>query len=520
MSEYVFGANILENLTVGMYRDSRVIFREYIQNACDAIDKAQNSDLDIFEDEEPEITISIDEQKNLITVEDNGIGISAREFKTLLTNVAQSDKDINIEKGFRGIGRFCGAAYCKQLRFTATAKGEGISSIMTIDAKTMSDNFYNNDLKITAQELLEETLTFETIQEDWDKHGFKVELIDVNKENLSLLDYQIVKDYLSMVAPLPYSNAFPHKEKIYDHAAALGMKIDEYKIVLNDEQLFKPYRASYRAGSGAKNINEIFDCDFRDFTDDSGKFIGWGWVGLSDFSGIIKPEETVRSIRLRKHNIQIGDENTLLTFFKEERGIHYFIGEIFACDKNLIPNARRDDFIENVSKTKFYKKLKRYFDELHMVYISASKINSSKNKIIQYSDAVASFSNKLHQNQFKNAVQFADAKNQLRSMSRQAETAAKKLEKYRKDFEFDSESALGKVIKNLIPDKIPFEQIKQLQNDIENSKYSFQARAQNLSRLDSDKQNLVQQIYDIIYETVDETTREKIILKIEEAFRA
>ena len=155
-----------------------------------------------------------------------------------------------------------------------------------------------------------------------------------------------------------------------------------------------------------------------------------------------------------------------------------------------------------------------------MVYISASKINSSKNKIMQYSDAVASFSNKLHQNQFKNAVQFADAKNQLRSMSRQAETAAKKLEKYRKDFEFDSESALGKVIKNLIPDKIPFEQIKQLQNDIENSKYSFQARAQNLSRLDSDKQNLVQQIYDIIYETVDETTREKIILKIEEAFRA
>lgn len=40
MDNYVFGANILENLTTGMYQDSRVIYREYIQNACDQIDVA------------------------------------------------------------------------------------------------------------------------------------------------------------------------------------------------------------------------------------------------------------------------------------------------------------------------------------------------------------------------------------------------------------------------------------------------------------------------------------------------
>ena len=40
MYEYVFGANILENLTTGMYKDSKVSYREYIQNACDQIDKA------------------------------------------------------------------------------------------------------------------------------------------------------------------------------------------------------------------------------------------------------------------------------------------------------------------------------------------------------------------------------------------------------------------------------------------------------------------------------------------------
>ena len=34
------GKNILENLTTGMYHDSKVCYREYIQNACDQIDIA------------------------------------------------------------------------------------------------------------------------------------------------------------------------------------------------------------------------------------------------------------------------------------------------------------------------------------------------------------------------------------------------------------------------------------------------------------------------------------------------
>ena len=34
------GKNVLESLTTGMYSDSRIIFREYIQNSTDAIDNA------------------------------------------------------------------------------------------------------------------------------------------------------------------------------------------------------------------------------------------------------------------------------------------------------------------------------------------------------------------------------------------------------------------------------------------------------------------------------------------------
>ena len=34
------GKDVIESLTLGMYEDCRFIYREYIQNAADAIDKA------------------------------------------------------------------------------------------------------------------------------------------------------------------------------------------------------------------------------------------------------------------------------------------------------------------------------------------------------------------------------------------------------------------------------------------------------------------------------------------------
>ena len=57
----VIGKNILENLTTGMYSDSKVIYREYIQNACDSIDVANR--IGLFTDQHGEIEIEIDTKK-------------------------------------------------------------------------------------------------------------------------------------------------------------------------------------------------------------------------------------------------------------------------------------------------------------------------------------------------------------------------------------------------------------------------------------------------------------------------
>ena len=52
-------------------------------------------------------------------------------------------------------------------------------------------------------------------------------------------------------------------------------------------------------------------------------------------------------MRLRKGNIQIGDEHTLDIIFKEARFNGWTQGEVFVVDDKLIPNARRDNFEQN-----------------------------------------------------------------------------------------------------------------------------------------------------------------------------
>ena len=396
MAEYIVGANILENLTTGMYKDSQIIFREYIQNSCDAVDAAISQK--ILAADEGKIEIWIDTDKRQISIEDNGTGISSGEFETILKSIAQSSKQIETEKGFRGIGRLCGLAYCRELIFSTTAPNENVISVMRIDAKKLRSKFYS-EKKYTAQEVLNEVIAVKKISDNniTSEHWFKVEMLDINAENEVLLNIKTVEDYLSFVAPVEYRNYFSFQSQIYEHAAELNFKIDEYNISINGEPLVKNYRTKFDTSRGE---DDIFDVHFEDFYDEAGNLIAWSWIGLSKFKGVISQKTDtssykMRSIRLRKGNIQIGAADTLQHLFKEERGIHYFIGEVFAVDKNLIPNAQRDYFIENSSLKIFESALKNYFKELDKIYNQASDFNSAVKAITSYENAKNEFQNKI-----------------------------------------------------------------------------------------------------------------------------
>ena len=76
------GKYIIDTLTTGMYEDSLFIFREYIQNAADQVDKAIREGL--IEQQEAEIHIQISNSKRLISIHDNATGIATEAVRSLL----------------------------------------------------------------------------------------------------------------------------------------------------------------------------------------------------------------------------------------------------------------------------------------------------------------------------------------------------------------------------------------------------------------------------------------------------
>lgn len=528
MEEYVFGANILENLTTGMYQDSRVIYREYIQNACDQIDIARNEGL-IAKGREL-IDIQLDDVKRIITITDNATGIPAARFREILANIADSNKQIGEAKGFRGIGRLCGLAYCRELVFSSKAFGESSISVLRCNAAKMRELIDKNNRgeKVSAQELLNEIYEFPELikTENKDEHWFKVELIDVNKENHDLLDFQNVKDYLSFVAPVPYKNKFLFRQKVHDHAKQIGVKIDEYKITLNGEPIAKDYGTKFKTKKGE---DEIFDVVFKDFYDDSNKLIAWSWFGLSLFKGVIQKDCKMRGLRLRKENIQIGDDEALKKLFKEDRGSHYFVGEIFVVSKYLIPNSQRDYFNENNSRVAFERCVGRYFnDELTRLYRDGSEINSAYDKISAYEKKMYEFHEKQKKGIFIDDDHKEQAVQAVEKAKKDAEKAEKDIERKKQKIDQDPLNPANRIISRIEEERK--QQKKEEKRSAQNQKKNIDDdKTQKIDKVDHrvDKltsvqrrdRKIISKIFSIIYAATDEETAEKIITKIEDEFK-
>ncbi|MBR1807141.1 MAG: ATP-binding protein [Selenomonadaceae bacterium] len=380
MIDINFGVNIVEIVTKGLYTNSLDIFREYVQNACDSIDDAVKGGT--FSQGDGKIAITIDEDNYRITIEDNGTGLSMRDFVRVMSNIGNSDKRRETDRGFRGIGRLGGLAYCKTLIFTSKIVGEKKVSTLTIDAEKLRKEFFSGRKRL-AEHVLIENMKFGTFNAtpDTPAHFFRVEMVDINRTNEDLLNVDKVRDYLSFVAPVAYSPQFEFRKKIYAHAAELNARIAEYDIRVNDKPLVKNYTSDIRT---ARGDDKIFDVKFQDFYDGNGELIAWMWFGLSEFKGVLSEAKItdsykMRGIRLRMGNIQIGDWNVFGYLFKEDRGTKYFIGEVHAVDTDLIPNSRRDYFEENEAREAFESELKVYFEVLAKLVRHASNIRSAFN---------------------------------------------------------------------------------------------------------------------------------------------
>lgn len=517
MREYIFGANILENLTTGMYQDSKVIYREYIQNACDQIDKAYS--MGLLKPNEGRIDIWLDAEKRTVSIEDNATGIGTADFERTLADIANSDKKLGEDKGFRGIGRLCGLAYCKELIFTSTAAGENTVSIMRCDALKMREliNASENGKKFTASEVLQNIYAFDYEKTaETDSHWFRVEMFGINDENTDLLDFTQIKEYLSFVAPVPYLNTFIFRKEVAGHAKTIGYHIDEYMISLNGEQIFKKYRTNFKTSKGE---DEVFNIAFKDIYDSHNNLLAWLWIGVSHFKAVIFKDCKMRGIRLRKENIQIGSEDALQKLFKEDRGHHYFIGEVFAVSKDLIPNSQRDYFNENIVRVEFEREIRRYFNgELSKIYREGSDINSAFSKLDNYERKSAEFQEKKKRGDFVDENHLKSAVEEVKKAEEAAQKAASDIEKKKLKAETEQDFVVSQVITHIVEKRTKQKPVKK-QELIQNTQQQPLKNRRvdiKLSAYNKNERKLISKIFGIILESTDEKTAEKIIQKIED----
>lgn len=513
--ENTFKANILENLTTGMYHDSKVLYREYIQNACDSIDIAVRSGI-LKSIKDGVVEIWIDIPNRTVTIEDNGLGISESDFAEMLTTIGGSQKQYDVNKGFRGMGRLCGLGYCTTLLFTSSAKGESVESILTCDAATMRNmiNEHNAHTKdFTAIEVLRATTSITSRPaNDINSHYFKVELIGISLSNKDLLDKAQVKDYLTFISPVPYRNTFTPRQSIYSHAKMLGVIIDEYNIQFEGEPIYKDYKPTVATSKGDDVISNV---DFYAFRDDDGKLIAWLWFGITKFQAVLKKECKERGIRLRKENIQVGDDNALQKLFNEDRGQHYFVGEVFAVDKDLIPNSQRDYFNENVARAEFERLLKRYFNvTLSKIYKDGSTVNAAIADINKANKLAAQITEtqskgvevdtKLHE-QFENARHKAERKQ--KDLTKIKEQITKKIDSG--DFQ-PADAVIHNIIEQVSQPAIP----SSFPTSLKSSNKDTPVSTKNIPR--SHRMVSLDKVKEIIWRIANEDLASLLIDKIEE----
>ena len=102
--------NIFPIIKKAVYSDHEIFLRELVSNSVDAISKRRMASFagDCENCESPQVKITIDREKNTLTISDNGIGMNDEEIKKYINQVAFSSAEEFLEKYKKDNDEFIG----------------------------------------------------------------------------------------------------------------------------------------------------------------------------------------------------------------------------------------------------------------------------------------------------------------------------------------------------------------------------------------------------------------------------
>lgn len=339
----VVGKDILDLLAGSMYIDPLDIYREYVQNAADAIDEARDQGLHFTQ--QPDVAISFNQAERIVRIRDSGIGIPAKEFENRLTSIGASQKRGKKMRGFRGVGRLSALGYCQELVFRSCAEGDDRVSEMRWDGRVLRERMRDQNFSGGLAEIIQAAVTINKLPVDgFPRRFFEVELRKVSRlRNDLLLNEDIVRSYLSQVAPVPFSREFKFGQEIQSYLEMHGVR-SPIHIEINDGkgQIF--HRAQNNIWLKDSVSTPVGSIEYVEYQGSDGEISAIGWITDHAYAGAIPKKNGLGGIRLRAGNIQIGNESILAEFFPEARFTGWAIGDIHVISPKILPNGRRDEF--------------------------------------------------------------------------------------------------------------------------------------------------------------------------------
>jgi hypothetical protein len=389
------GAFVLETLTTGMYTNPLDSIREFVQNASDSIRSAEEQGL--IAKGEGCIEIKLDPRTRNMVVRDNGTGISQTEVYNRLIHIGMSNKSIETDAGFRGIGRLAGIAYCKALHFRTSGYGEAIVSQIEMDGegfkRAMSPKLRQSE---ELTEVIDKNSTIKHEHGKEKEHFFEVVLKEITETGSIFLEWKALETYLSQVAPVDFdAQRFVFATQISEWMKQYKLSVPTITLVIKtpeiERQVFKPYKTHYKT----RRSNYKFDikdvCFYPEPFSSNGAF--WLWYSKTDLLGMVADEHSA-GLRLRKNNISIGGPERVAELFADiaetnRRFNAYYIGEIHIISPEAIPNARRDGFEDNESWVKIKSELKPFIEaRCRDVQITSDIRNKPTQKIVSSAEKV------------------------------------------------------------------------------------------------------------------------------------
>ena len=367
------GAEILNLITTGMYHTPLAIYREYIQNAADAIEASPWSD-------KGQVEITISTGKRNVRIRDNGPGLTHAQAERSLIPVARSRKSRGVDRGFRGIGRLAGLAFADRITFRTRALGmqpvteitwDGTSLRASAVGCTDPEKIIRNCVAVSSKD-----------GTGWPNHFFEVEVEHVARHAAGqILNRDAVRRYIAEVGPVPISEEFPFKAQVEALFANERQPLT-LAVTIDGEQ--EPIRR--RHGPGLKFSEDRAGVfvelqSVRIPAADIDKDAAIGWIAHSSYIGAIPRELGVRGLRLREGNIQIGGENVLDPLFPEERFNRWSVGEVHIIDERILPNGRRDYFEPSPHMRQVENQLESIIQEIVSRCRSASSLRNRTRKV-------------------------------------------------------------------------------------------------------------------------------------------